>query len=157
LQENSLSAKGDQHVPTVTEHRTPNKPQSQKAGVPYTNNSINACQTPRIIIVPHVTSLLVLLHLRLPSAQVPAWRVHVLVENVVCVAQPRSFIGRGTTHSGQPDAIGVRATAVSKPGQWSCLSWCHVSWDPKAETRVGVWVRSWCVGGEAERYGGNLR
>jgi len=86
------SVKCDQHIATMKH-----------------DNLINARQAPRIVIVPRFTSLLVLLHL--PSARVPAWRVYILVENVICVAQPRSFVGGGgTAYSGQPDALITQST-----------------------------------------------
>ena len=70
----------------------------------HTNNSIDARQASRVVVIPGLASLLVLIFP--PFARVPTWRVHVLVENVICIAQPRPFVsGRGTAHPRKPDAF----------------------------------------------------
>jgi len=102
----ATSMKCDECISITTEYQAFNKSRSQKVNAPRAGSSVNARQAPRIVIVPRLTSLLVLRFL----SSVPAGRVHVFVENVICVTQPRPFVsGRGTTYPRQPDAFTIQS------------------------------------------------
>lgn len=86
----------------------------RKMDIQHTSSSINARKAPRIVVLPHFTFFLVLF-LLLSSARVPTCRVHVFVEDVICITQPRPFVsGGGTAYPGQPDAFIVQSNQLTR-------------------------------------------
>lgn len=82
----------------------------QKTDVQHTGSSINARQAPRIVILPRFTFFLVLF-LLLSPVRGPTCRLHVFVENVIRVTQPRPFVSSGgTAYPGQPEAFIIQPT-----------------------------------------------